>query len=221
MKIALSAFAALAILVSPAAAQTTTAPAPGSTTVPDAKSFVATAGVSNLFEIQSSRLALLKASKPAVKQFAQMMVDERTRVADALTVAAQTANETVPPQRLRIRPMKSSWDNSTAPATSSPIRRGPDQGTPGRHRLVRHLLDQGRERAVQAVRRQDAARPSEAPRRCREAVAKRPIESAGQEMRGRNLDRAADVLRARARIFEPISPTQKPLRRGALTSTRY
>ena len=100
MKIALSAFAALAILVSPAAAQTTTAPAPGSAAVPDAKSFVATAGVSNLFEIQSSRLALLKASKPAVKQFAQMMVDEHTRVADALTVAAQTANETVPPQRL-------------------------------------------------------------------------------------------------------------------------
>ena len=104
MKIALSAFAALAILVSPAAAQTTTAPAPGSAAVPDAKSFVATAGVSNLFEIQSSRLALLKASKPAVKQFAQMMVDEHTRVADALTVAAQTANETVPPQRLDFGP---------------------------------------------------------------------------------------------------------------------
>src|SRR4051794_11901361 len=100
MKIALSALAALAILASPATAQTTTAPAAGVSAVLDAKSFVAGATVSNLFEIQSSRLALLKASKPEVKKFAQTMVDEHTRVSDALIVAAQTANETVPPQRL-------------------------------------------------------------------------------------------------------------------------
>jgi putative membrane protein len=100
MKIALSAFAALAILASPAPAQTTTAAPSGVSAVPDAKSFVSRTGVSNLFEIQSSRLALLKATKPDVKQFAQMMVDEHTRTSDALTVAAQAANETDPPQRL-------------------------------------------------------------------------------------------------------------------------
>ncbi len=97
---------------------TKTAPALRSAAVPDAKSFVATPGMSNLFEIQSSRLALQKASKPAVKQFAQMMVDEHTRVADALTVAAQTANETVPPQRLDSAHEEPSWGDSTAPATS-------------------------------------------------------------------------------------------------------
>jgi putative membrane protein len=100
MKIALSAFAALAIFASPAAAQTTTAPPSSITAVPDAKSFVAQTVVSNLFEIQSSRLALLKSTKPDVKQFAQNMVDEHTRISEAFTVAVQAAKETVPPQRL-------------------------------------------------------------------------------------------------------------------------
>jgi putative membrane protein len=58
--------------------------------------YVPMAAASDLFEIQSSQLALTQAQKPAVRQFARMMIDHHTRTTAQLTAAATRAG--VPPQ---------------------------------------------------------------------------------------------------------------------------
>lgn len=56
---------------------------PAETTAPTAasidSSFVETATIAGLFEVESSKLALTKASDPALKAFAQMMIDDHTK----------------------------------------------------------------------------------------------------------------------------------------------
>jgi len=99
MKTVMSAFAALAILAAPAVAQTTSRPA-GALTSTDAKSFITNTAVSNMFEIESSRLALQKARNPDVKRFAQTMIDDHTKAAQEFTGAVQAANQTMPPEQL-------------------------------------------------------------------------------------------------------------------------
>jgi putative membrane protein len=46
---------------------------------PAAQDFVTRAGQANMFEIQSSQLALTKAQGPDVKKFAQKMIDDHTK----------------------------------------------------------------------------------------------------------------------------------------------
>ncbi|WP_051357226.1 DUF4142 domain-containing protein [Azorhizobium doebereinerae] len=54
--------------------------------------FVETAAVAGLFEIESSKIALERSDNPGIKAFAQMMVDDHTRIAAALKRAAADAN---------------------------------------------------------------------------------------------------------------------------------
>jgi predicted outer membrane protein len=68
-------------------------PQPGSQT-PSKAEFVDKAASSNLFEIQSSQLALEKAQQNQVRQFAQRMVQDHTAAGDKLKAAAQ--GQTVP-----------------------------------------------------------------------------------------------------------------------------
>jgi putative membrane protein len=58
-------------------------------TTPEA--FVQTATVSNLFEIQSSQLALEKAQAPEIKAFAQTMINDHTKAGEELKQVASQA----------------------------------------------------------------------------------------------------------------------------------
>ncbi|UZK66667.1 DUF4142 domain-containing protein [Sphingomonas sp. M1-B02] len=66
----------------------------------DAMGYVAMAGSSDLYEIESSRLALQRAQSPAVRQFAQMMIDHHTMTTQQVMQAAQAAGMTPPPPML-------------------------------------------------------------------------------------------------------------------------
>jgi putative membrane protein len=52
------------------------------------KKFVETASAAGMFEIDSSKIALEKSSNDQIKQFAQQMVDDHSKAADALKAAA-------------------------------------------------------------------------------------------------------------------------------------
>lgn len=60
------------------------------------QAYVQNAAASDMFEIETSRLALDKAAKPSVKTYAQMMIDEHTKSTNELKPAAQTAGISVP-----------------------------------------------------------------------------------------------------------------------------
>ena len=55
------------------------------------QAYVQNAAASDMFEIESSRLALDKATVPALKTYAQMMIDEHTKSTNELKPAAQAA----------------------------------------------------------------------------------------------------------------------------------
>ena len=58
--------------------------------------FAAAAASSDMFEIQSSQLALEKAQNDSVKEFAQMMIDDHTKASEELKAAAEKDGVTVP-----------------------------------------------------------------------------------------------------------------------------
>ena len=79
---------------------------PGSTGVPTADSvglsaatasFLRTAASANLFEIESSRLALTRSPSGRVKDFANRMVADHTRAANSVKQALTEAGATMPP----------------------------------------------------------------------------------------------------------------------------
>ena len=61
-----------------------------------APGFLAQAGSGDQFEIQSSQLALTASSNPAVRNFANMMIADHTRLSQAMAAAA-TAGGLTPP----------------------------------------------------------------------------------------------------------------------------
>lgn len=61
-----------------------------------AQDFAATAASSDMFEIQSSELALEKAQSDQVKEFAQQMIDDHTAASEELKTAAEQDGATVP-----------------------------------------------------------------------------------------------------------------------------
>jgi putative membrane protein len=65
-----------------------------------AAQYVMMAGASDMFEIQSSQVALQKAKRPEVRQFAQMMIDHHTKTSADLKAAAQKAGVSPPPPAL-------------------------------------------------------------------------------------------------------------------------
>lgn len=63
--------------------------------------YVAMAGASDLYEIESSRLALQKSADPRVQQFARMMIDHHTKTTKTIMDAARDAGvNPAPPQLL-------------------------------------------------------------------------------------------------------------------------
>jgi putative membrane protein len=65
-----------------------------------APGFLAQAGSSGQFEIQSSQLALQMSQNVAVRNFANMMIADHTRLAQAVGAAAASAGITPPPPML-------------------------------------------------------------------------------------------------------------------------
>ena len=77
---------------------TSTAPSTAMPTV--AAGYLAMAGASDQFEIQSSTLALQKSQNSGVRMFAQMMIDHHRGTTEQLTTAARAAGMTPPPPQL-------------------------------------------------------------------------------------------------------------------------
>jgi putative membrane protein len=61
-----------------------------------APAFVAMAASSDMFEIQSSRMALQRSQNPMIRMHADMMIRDHTNTTSQLTMAAQTAGIGVP-----------------------------------------------------------------------------------------------------------------------------
>lgn len=76
---------------------------PDSTNPPTTASFVQAAVVGNLFEVESSRLALERTRSAAIKTFAQHMVDDHSAAAVKLADAINKAKLASPPMRLDAR----------------------------------------------------------------------------------------------------------------------
>lgn len=97
-------FAAVVLLASTGAAAQMPAAAPATNaTAPmpvDAMAYVAKAGASDLYEIQSSQLAIEKGQSARLKGFARMMIAHHTKTTRDLTVAARAAGLTPPPPAL-------------------------------------------------------------------------------------------------------------------------
>ena len=62
--------------------------------------FASTAASSDIFEIQSSEIALQKGQSDQVKEFAQMMIDDHTKASEELKAAAAKDGATVPAELL-------------------------------------------------------------------------------------------------------------------------
>jgi putative membrane protein len=70
---------------------------PAATSVPGGQGFANTAAASDAFEIATSRLALASSSSPAVKKFAQQMIDAHTDSTAKLKAAAASASPAITP----------------------------------------------------------------------------------------------------------------------------
>ncbi|HEX8402424.1 MAG TPA: DUF4142 domain-containing protein [Allosphingosinicella sp.] len=74
--------------------------APGDMTPEDRANYVKMAGASDLFEIQSSQLALSRAQRSETRQYAQMLVTHHTQTTQATVQAARAAGLNPPPPML-------------------------------------------------------------------------------------------------------------------------
>jgi putative membrane protein len=69
----------------------------GDMTPEDRMNYVRLAAASDMFEIQSSQMALSRAQSPAVRQYAQMLVTHHTQTTQQLMAAAQASGMSPPP----------------------------------------------------------------------------------------------------------------------------
>jgi putative membrane protein len=75
--------------------------APGDMTPTARAAYVDMAGASDLYEIQSSQLALTNAQRPEVRQFAQMLIEHHTQTTQQVTAAAAASGFPPPPPTLK------------------------------------------------------------------------------------------------------------------------
>lgn len=92
-----AALAACASVEDPVAPEATAADAPVGM---PALAYVENAASGDLFEIESSRLALSMSRNPQVRSFAQMLIDHHTTLTNQVAAAARTDGLSPPPPRL-------------------------------------------------------------------------------------------------------------------------
>jgi putative membrane protein len=80
-----------------------------------APGFMAQAASGDQFEIQSSQLALQMSQNPAVRNFANMLIADHTRLSQAMAAAAASAGLTPPPPAL-LPPQQAALDQLRATA---------------------------------------------------------------------------------------------------------
>lgn len=90
---------ALAGTALPAAAQTPPPPPPAEAKM-QAQPYVMAAGKSDLYEINSSQIAVQKSQNPAVKRYAQMLITHHQKTTAATMAAAKKAGLNPPPPAL-------------------------------------------------------------------------------------------------------------------------
>jgi putative membrane protein len=98
----LTAFAAPAIgqTTTPATPPAAGSPSTAAAATTSAKTFVATVAVANLFEIESSQLALSRSRSSDVKEFASRMVTDHKMAGTKFKKAVTEARLTMPPEKL-------------------------------------------------------------------------------------------------------------------------
>jgi putative membrane protein len=69
---------------------------PGGGAQPSARDFAVTAAIANKFEVIEGQLALVQASDPALKEFAQLMVKDHTAALEELKAAARAGGIDLP-----------------------------------------------------------------------------------------------------------------------------
>lgn len=75
-------------------------PAPAPVAIVDTRTatgYAAAAALGDMFEVESSKLALEKSNSPEIKQFAQMMIDGHGKTTAELNATLATAGVTLPP----------------------------------------------------------------------------------------------------------------------------
>lgn len=95
MKVSHLVLAIAAMAVTPAFAQQAPAPAPetppaATTSQMSAQDFANKAGMANMFEVETSKVALEKSTRDDVKQFAQQMIDDHGKAGEELKAAADS-----------------------------------------------------------------------------------------------------------------------------------
>ncbi len=111
--LALAAGTAIVVPADPASrAEAQRGPARGALT------YVAKAGAGDLYEIESSRLAMERAARPGVREFARMLVDDHRRGTERVAAAARADRINPPPPRLepRHRSMLRQLERARGPA---------------------------------------------------------------------------------------------------------
>lgn len=78
-----------------------------------APGYMSMAASSDMFEIESSRIALQRSQNPTVRQFAQTMIDHHTRTTQELMGIAQSAGMTPPPPQM-LPPQQAALDRVRA-----------------------------------------------------------------------------------------------------------
>lgn len=91
-----------------ARSQTPPAAAPA---IPSAAEYVRQSALIDMFEVNSSRLALQKSQDPAIREFAQQIVNERGDAADTLSTAVKSGNVDVTVPHALDAPRQQRMDN--------------------------------------------------------------------------------------------------------------
>jgi putative membrane protein len=89
------------------APQTATPSAAAGTLTEPEQTFMKKAAVSDLTEIETSRIAVQKASKPDIKQFAQQMIEDHTKLSNSMKQIASAKNVQLPTSDPSINAMTS------------------------------------------------------------------------------------------------------------------
>lgn len=79
------------------------AAAPAATTASSAAEFATMAAVGNLFEIETSRVAMERASSPAVRRFADRMIRDHTRATQQMMAVLDRSGMATPAMQLDAR----------------------------------------------------------------------------------------------------------------------
>jgi putative membrane protein len=114
-------FVSSALALGVAGCMTPMASAPAPVAVTSAAEFVPTATSSNLFEIESSRLALQRSRDPEVRRFAQQMIRDHNAASRRMTSVVRRAGLPTPPPAMNAKHQQMLATVQAAPTSMRPM----------------------------------------------------------------------------------------------------